>query len=93
MRLFFVKGGLVGTVAAYNMASNYKSLLQVLHELDYDKQKKLFDALQNVASSVNIADAAKFAIVLATSQSTKQAIIHETINFIRNELSMQITQN
>jgi len=86
-------GGLVGTIAACNMTQNYTSLLQIIHEMDYEKQKKLFDVVQNVVSTINITDVVKFAAILGTSQSIKQAVIHETINFVRNELSMQISQN
>lgn len=91
--LFFILGGLVGTVAAYAIAPDYKSFLQVIHELDHIKQRKLFDTIQNAVSSLDIIDVAKFAIVLATSQSIKQIVIREAINFISNELHMQITEN
>lgn len=83
----------MGSIAAYNMTQNYKSLLQIIHEMDYEKQKKLFDVLQKAVSSVDITDVIKFTVLLSTSQSIKQAVIHETINFVRNELSLQITQN
>lgn len=83
----------MGTIAACNMTQNYKSLLQIIHEMDYEKQKKLFDVIQQVVSSIDITDVIKFTVLLTTSQSIKQAVIHETINFVRNELSMQITQN
>lgn len=83
----------MGTIAACNMTQNYKSLLQIIHEMDYEKQKKLFDVVQKVVSSIEITDIIKFTVLLTTSQSIKQAVIHETINFVRNELSMQITQN
>lgn len=91
--MFVILGGLVGTVAAVNMTSNYKSLIQILDEMDYNKQKKLFDAIQSVVANIDIADVTKFVLLLTTSQSIKQAVIHEAINFVRNELSMQITQN
>lgn len=91
--MFLISGGLVGSVTAYNMSSDYKSLLQVIHELNYEKQKKLFDTIQNLVTSIDINDVVKFALIIATNQSLKQAIIYETINFVRNELSMQIAQN
>lgn len=83
----------MGTIAAYSMSPDYKSFTQIIYDLDYEKQKKLFDAIQNAIISVDITDVAKFAIALATSQSLKQIVLQESINFIRNELSMQITQN
>lgn len=83
----------MGTLAAYNMSQNYKSLLQVIHEMDFDKQKKMFDVVQNVVSGVDISDVIKFGILLTTNQSIKQLVICEVINFVRNELSMQITEN
>lgn len=83
----------MGTLAAYNMSQNYKSLLQVIHELDFEKQKKMFDVVQNVVSGVDISDVIKFGILLTTNQSIKQLVICEVINFVRNELSMQIAQN
>lgn len=92
-KLFLILGGLVGTIAAYSMSPDYKSFIQIVHDLDYEKQKKLFDAIQNSITSIDITDVAKFTIALATSQSLKQIVIKESINFIRNELSMQITQN
>lgn len=89
-----ILGGIVGTIAAYNMSQNYKSLLQVIHEdMDVEKQKKLFDAIQSVVTSIDITDAIKFVVLLSTNQSIKKAVIYETINFIQNELSMQISQN
>jgi len=89
-----ILGGLVGTVAAYNMGPHYKSLIQVIYDdMDYAKQKKLFDAIQSVVSSIDITDIAKFVFLLSNSSSIKQAIIHEAINFISNEMSLQIAQN
>lgn len=89
-----ILGGIVGTIAAYNMSQSYKSLLQVIHEdMDVEKQKKLFDAIQSVVTSIDITDAIKFVVLLSTNQSIKKAVIYETINFIQNELSMQISQN
>lgn len=89
-----ILGGIVGTIAAYNMSQSYKSLLQVIHEdMDVEKQKKLFDAIQSVVTSIDITDAIKFVVLLSTNQSIKKAVIYETINFIQNELSMEISQN
>lgn len=88
-----ILGGLLGTIAAFNMTSNYKSLIQIINEMDYQTQKKLFDVIQNVVTSVDITDVVKFTILLTTSQSMKQAVICEAINFIRNELSMEITRS
>jgi len=86
-------GGLVGTIAACNMTENYASLLQIIHEMEYEKQKKMFDAIQKVVSTVDITDVVKFTLLLTTSQSIKSAVIHEAINFVRNELSLQISQS
>lgn len=72
------------------MTPDYKSLIQVIQEMDYEKSKKLFDVIQNLVNTINIADVVKFTLLLSTNQSIKQAVIHETINFIRNELTMQI---
>lgn len=80
----------MGTLAAYNMTPDYKSLIQVIQEMDYEMSKKLFDVIQNLVNTINIADVVKFTLLLSTNQSIKQAVIHETINFIRNELTMQI---
>jgi len=86
-------GGLVGTIAAYNITPNYASLLQIIHEMEYEKQKKMFDAIQKVVSTVDITDVVKFTVLLTTSQSIKSAVIHEAINFVHNELSLQISQS
>lgn len=89
-----ILGGIVGTIAAYNMTQNYKSLLQVIHDdMDVEKQKKMFDAIQNVVTSIDITDAIKFVVLLSSNESIKKAVIYETINFIQNEMSMQISQN
>lgn len=88
-----ILGGLVGTLAAYNMSPDYKGLKQIIYEMDYEKSKKLYDAIQNVISSIDISDVVKFTILLTTNQSIKKVVIHEAINFIRNELNMKITQN
>jgi len=88
-----ILGGFVGTIAACNMTQNYTSLLQIIHEMEYEKQKKMFDAIQKVVSTIDITDVVKFTILLTTSQSIKTAVIHEAINFVRNELSLQISQN
>lgn len=85
-----ILGGLVGSLAAFTIIPDYKSLTQVIHEMDYDKSKKLFDVLQNVMTTIDLTDIVKFTMLLSTSQSIKQAVIHETINFLRNELHMQI---
>lgn len=91
MFFYYFLGGLVGTIAAFNMSQNYKSLLQIIHDdMDYEKQKKLFDAIQNVVSTIDITDVVKFVVLLSTNQSIKQAVIHEAINFVQKELSMQI---
>lgn len=87
-------GGLVGTIAAFNMTQNYKSLLQVIHDdMDYEKQKKLFDSIQAVVTAIDITDVIKFVVLLSTNQSIKQLVINEAINFVRNEMSMQIARN
>lgn len=88
-----VLGGVLGTIAAFNMTPNYKSLLQVISEMNYDVQKKMVDTLQNVVTSIDITDVIKFGILLTTNQSIKQAVIYEAINFIRNELSMEIAKS
>jgi len=88
--MFVILGGVVGTVAACSMTKDFKSLLQIIHEMDYEKQKKLFDTIQNVVSSIDVSDAVKLIVLLSTSQSMKQAVIHETINFLRNEMSLEI---
>lgn len=88
-----ILGGLLGTIAAFNMTPNYKSLIQVINEMDYQTQKKLFDVIQNVITSVDITDVVKFVVLLTTSQSIKQAVIYEAINFLRNELSMEVTRS
>lgn len=88
-----VLGSILGTLAMLQMTSNYKSLIQVINELDYDVQKKLFDTLQNTVSNIDITDVIKFGMLLTTNQSIKNAIIFEAINFIRNELSLEITQS
>lgn len=85
---------MVGTIAAFNMTQNYKSFLQIIHDdMDYEKQKKLFDSIQSVVTSIDITDVVKFVVLLSTNQSIKQAVINEAINFVRNELSLQIAQN
>ncbi|XP_050430585.1 protein C19orf12-like isoform X2 [Adelges cooleyi] len=86
-------GGLVGTVAAVSMAPNYKSLLEVIHELDYETQRKMFDAIQNAVQSVDLKDVVNLTITLAASQSIKQIVIRETMNFIQNELQMAIASS
>lgn len=91
--MFLVLGGLLGTLVACNMTSNYKSLIQVISEMDYDKQKRMVDTLQNVVTSIDITDVIKFGILLTTNQSIKQVVIFEAINFIRNELSMEIVRS
>lgn len=83
----------MGTIAAFNMTPNYKSLIQVIDEMDFQTQKRLFDVIQNVVTSIDITDVVKFIVLLTTSQSIKQAVIYEAINFIRNELSMEITRS
>lgn len=89
-----ILGGIVGTIAAYNMTQNYKSLLQVIHDdMDVEKQKKMFDAIQSVVTSIDITDVIKFVVLLSANQSIKTAVIYEAINFIQNEMSMQISQN
>jgi len=89
-----ILGGLVGTIAAFNMTQNYKSLLQVIHDdMDYEKQKKLFDSIQGVVTAIDITDVVKFVVLLSTNQSVKQLVINEAINFVRNEMSMQIARN
>lgn len=88
-----ILGGLLGTIAAFNMTPNYKSLIQVINEMDFQTQKRLFDVIQNVVTSIDITDIVKFIVLLTTSQSIKQAVICEAINFIRNELSMEITRS
>lgn len=91
--LFVILGALVGTVAALNMTQNFTSLLQIIHEMEYEKQKKMFDAVQNVVSTVDITNVVKFTMLLTTSQSIKSAVIHEVINFVHNELSLEISQS
>jgi hypothetical protein len=88
-----ILGGVLGTIATLQMTSNYKSLIQVINELNYDVQKKMFDALQNIATNIDITDVIKFGMLLTTNQSMKQAIIFEIINFVRNELSMEIVRS
>ncbi|VVC28170.1 Hypothetical protein CINCED_3A021210 [Cinara cedri] len=88
----FLTGGIVGTIAAYSMSPDYKSFIEIIHDLDYEKQKKLFDAIKNSISSVDITDVVKFSIALATSQSLKEIVIKEAIKFVSNELNMQITR-
>ncbi|XP_025195007.1 protein C19orf12 homolog [Melanaphis sacchari] len=88
-----IAGGVMGTVAACSMTNDFKSFLQIIHEMDYEKQKKLFDTIQNVVSSIDISDAVKLMLLLTTSQSIKQAVIHETINFLRNEMSLEICRS
>lgn len=89
-----ILGGIVGTIAAFNMTQNYKSLLQVIHdEMDEEIQKRMFDAIQSVVTSIDITDAIKFVVLLSSNQSIKQAVIYEAINFIQNEMSMQISHN
>ncbi|KAL4108007.1 hypothetical protein QTP88_018270 [Uroleucon formosanum] len=83
-----IAGGAIGTVVACTMTKDFKSLLQIINEMDYDKQKKLFDTIQNVISSIDISDVIKLVVLLSTNQSIKQAVIHETINFLRNEMSL-----
>lgn len=83
-----ILGGAIGTVVACTMTKDFKSLLQIINEMDYDKQKKLFDTIQNVISSIDISDVIKLVVLLSTNQSIKQAVIHETINFLRNEMSL-----
>lgn len=91
--MFVILGGVIGTVAACSMTNDFKSLLQIIKEMDYEKQKKLFDTLQNVVTSIDIADVVKLMILLSTSQSIKQVVIHETINFLRNEMSLEICRS
>ncbi|XP_050534643.1 protein C19orf12-like [Daktulosphaira vitifoliae] len=86
-----IAGGLLGTAAAASLAPNYKSLIDVIQDLDYDEQKRMVDTIQKALDSINIQDVAKFAIALATSSSIKQIVIRETINFVQNELSLAIT--
>jgi len=83
----------MGTVAACSMTQDFKSLLQIIHEMDYEKQKKMFDTVQSIISSIDISDVVKFVVLLTTSQSIKQAVIHETINFLRNEMSLEICRS
>lgn len=90
---YLILGGVLGTLAAYNMTSNYKSLIQIIYEMDFHTQKRLFDVIQNVVTTIDITDAVKFMVLLTTSQSIKQAVICEAINFVRNELSMEIMRN
>ncbi|KAE9539769.1 hypothetical protein AGLY_005021 [Aphis glycines] len=88
-----IAGGVIGTVAACSMTQDFKSLLQIIHEMDYEKQKKLFDTIQSVISSIDISDVVKLMVLLSTSHSIKQVVIHETINFLRNEMSLEICRN
>lgn len=88
-----IAGGVMGTVAAYSMTNDFKSLLQVIHEMDYNVQKKLFDTIQNALTSIDISDAVKLVLLLTTSQSMKQIVIRETINFLRNEMSLEICRS
>lgn len=69
------------------------SLIQVIGEMDYQTQKKLFDVIQNVVTSIDIKDVVTFVVLLTTNQSIKEAVICEVINFIRNEMSMEITRS
>lgn len=88
-----VLGGLIGAVTAYNMTQNYSSLLEIIHNLEYEKQKKMFDVIQTLVSTIDITDVVKFTMLLTSNESIKNLVIHEVINFVRNELSLQISQN
>lgn len=88
-----IAGGVVGTVAACSMTKDFKSLIEIINEMDYEKQKKLYDTIQNVISSIDVSDVVKLVVLLSTSQSIKQAVIHETINFLRNEMSLEICRS
>ncbi|XP_046742027.1 protein C19orf12 homolog isoform X2 [Diprion similis] len=86
-----IGGTIGGCSAAYMARSKFKSITDViLYELTPQQQRDLADAVRKCLSSVQIQDAAQFAINVVQNPSVATTVAMTVITFLNSQQGMEV---